>query len=454
MSGKATRTSRRSVIKAGVLGAAALGGGIGISACKKGGGSAGTAPSGKKTLRIIQWNHFVPAFDKWFNGTYIKKWGDENDTEVTVDNVGIPALNPTAAAEVSSKNGHDLFGFLWPRPVYEEDVIDHGEIYQECERRYGKPIDLAVKSTYNPHTKKYFGFADSFVPDPINWRKDLFDEAGGTPDSWDQIRTLGKKIKDKTGIPIGIGLASEIDTAMAMRAILYSFGGGEQDAEGNLVINSKPTLEAVKFVKALYQDAMSPEVMSWDASSNNRAMLAGKVSLVLNAISVTREAENKGMPIHEKIWLSTPARGPVRRMGLEHVMSIYAIWKFSKNIEGAKKFLIDYIGAFREAFLAGQFYNFPSFTSRVPDLAELVKKDPKANPPDKYAVLTQAFDWATNVGYPGYSNAAVDEGYSTWVLNTMFARAATGTMSPEDAVKEAEQKYQAIWAKWKERKLI
>jgi multiple sugar transport system substrate-binding protein len=454
MSGKATSTSRRSVIKAGALSAAALGGGIAISACKKGAGTAGSAPSGKKTLRIIQWNHFVPAYDKWFNGTYVKKWGEENDTEVTVDNVGIPALNPTAAAEVSSKNGHDLFGFLWPRPVYEEDAIDHTEIYQECERRYGKPIDLAVKSTYNPRTKKYFGFSDSFVPDPINWRKDLFDEAGGTPDTWDQIRTFGKKIKDKTGIPIGVGLASEIDTAMAMRAILYSFGGGEQDAEGNLVINSKPTLDAVKFVKALYQDAMSPEVLSWDASSNNRAMLAGKVSMVLNAISVTREAENKGMPIHEKIWLSKPARGPVRRMGLEHVMSIYTIWKFSKNPEGAKKFLIDYVGAFREAFLAGQFYNFPCFPSRVPDLADLVKKDPKANPPDKYAVLAGALDWATNVGYPGYSNAAVDEGYSTWVLNTMFARAATGSMTPEDAVQEAEKKYQAIWAKWKERKLI
>jgi len=454
MSGKPTSTSRRSVIKAGALGAAALGGGIAISACKKGASNAGVSPSGKKTLRIVQWNHFVPAFDKWFNGTYVKKWGEENDTEVTVDNVGIPALNPTAAAEVSSKNGHDLFGFLWPRPVYEEDAIDHTEIYQECERRYGKPIDLAVKSTFNPRTKKYFGFSDSFVPDPINWRKDLFDDAGGTPDSWDQIRTFGKKIKDKTGIPIGVGLASEIDTAMAMRAILYSFGGGEQDAEGNLVINSKPTLEAVKFVKALYQDAMSPEVLSWDASSNNRAMLAGKVSMVLNAISVTREAENKGMPIHEKIWLSKPARGPVRRMGLEHVMSIYTIWKFSKNIEGAKKFLIDYVGAFREAFLAGQFYNYPCFPGRVPDLAEVIKKDPKANPPDKYAVLTDALEWATNVGYPGYSNAAVDEGYSTWALNTMFARAATGSMSPEDAVQEAEKKYQAIWAKWKERKLI
>ncbi|TMB26903.1 MAG: hypothetical protein E6J62_20070, partial [Deltaproteobacteria bacterium] len=28
-------------------------------------------------------------------------------------------------------------------------------------------------------------------------------------------------------------------------------------------------------------------------------------------------------------------------------------------------------------------------------------------PSDKYAVLADSLDWATNVGYPGYSNAAV-----------------------------------------------
>src|SRR5437879_13926518 len=43
----------------------------------------------KKTLRILQWNHFVPAYDKWFNGQYIKEWGEKNDTEVIVDNVGV-----------------------------------------------------------------------------------------------------------------------------------------------------------------------------------------------------------------------------------------------------------------------------------------------------------------------------------------------------------------------------
>src|SRR3989440_27650 len=324
----------------------------------------------KKTLRILQWNHFVPAYDKWFNGQYVKEWGEKNDTEVIVDNVGIPAINPTAAAEVSAKKGHDLFMFLWPRPAYEEDVIDHGEIYQECEKKFGKPIDLAIKSTYNPKTKKYFGFSDMFVPDPINYRLDLFQDVGGNVDSWDNIRKYGAEIKKKTGIPVGIGQAAEIDTAMAVRAILYAFGGGEQDEQGNIVLNSKQTLEAVKFVKALYQETMTPEVLSWDASSNNRAMLAGKASVVLNAISVTREGENKGKP-------------------------------------------------------AG-----------------------------KYSVLADAQQWAANVGFPGYANAAIDEIYSTWVLNTMFGQASTGAMSPEDAVKEADAKCRKIWQKWKERKLL
>jgi len=413
----------------------------------------------KKTLKILQWNHFVPGYDKWFNNQYIKEWGEKNDTDVIVDNVGIPAINTTAAAEVSAKKGHDLFLFLWPKPVYEDEVIDHREIYEEVEKKYGKPIDLAIKSTYNPKTKKYFGFSDSYVPDPINWRKSMFDEVGMKPDTWDDIRVAGKKIKDKRNVPVGIGLAQEIDTAMAMRAILYSFGGSEQDEQGRPVLGSKNTVEAVKFVKALYQETMTPEVFSWDASSNNRAMLAGRSSVVLNAISVTREAENKnlmvdGKPIGDDIWLAKPAKGPVRRMGLEHVMNVYVIWKFAENIAGAKKFLVDYVGNFHRAFEASEFYNFPCFPKQVPDLKQMLQKDSKAKPADKYAVLADSLDWATNVGYPGYSNAAIDDIYSQWIVNNMFAKAAQGVMSPEDAVKEAEAKARDIFAKWKERKLL
>jgi multiple sugar transport system substrate-binding protein len=442
------RFTRRDVVKAAGTAAAA-----GLLLPRKG-------RAAKKTLKILQWNHFVPGYDKWFNNQYIKEWGEKNDTEVIVDNVGIPAINTTAAAEVSAKKGHDLFLFLWPKPVYEDEVIDHREIYEECEKKYGKPIDLAIKSTFNPKTKKYFGFSDSYVPDPINWRKSLFDEAGSKgPDTWDDIRTVGRKIKEKRGVPVGIGLAQEIDTAMAMRAVLYSFGGSEQDEQGKLVLGSKNTLEAVKFMKALFQETMSPEVFSWDASSNNRAMLAGRASVVLNAISVTREAENKNMtvdgkPIGDDIWLAKAAKGPVRRMGLEHVMNVYVIWKFAENIAGAKKFLVDYVGNFHRAFEASEFYNFPCFQKQVPDLKQLLQHDSKGKPPDKYAVLADSLDWATNVGYPGYANAAIDDIYSNWIVNNMFAKAAQGVMSPEDAVKEAEAKAKDIFAKWKERKLL
>jgi multiple sugar transport system substrate-binding protein len=195
-------------------------------------------------------------------------------------------------------------------------------------------------------------------------------------------------------------------------------------------------------------------VLAWDASSNNRQILAGRSSLVLNAISVTRTGENTKLPIHEKIALAKAAQGPARRIGLEHVMDCYVIWKFAQNVSGAQKFLIDYVDNFKKAFDASQFYNFPCFASTVPDLAKAVSNDPKAVPPDKYAVLADVLDWATNVGYPGYSNAAIDETFGNWTLNTMFAKVATGYDKPEDALATAEKAMQGIWAKWKERGMI
>jgi len=406
------------------------------------------------TLRILQWNHFVPAYDKWFNETYVKEWGQANDTEVIVDNVGVATLNSRGAAEVSAQQGHDLFMFLWPPPVHEEQVVDMADVYQECAKKHGKPIDLAIRSTYNPKTKKYYGFSDSYVPDPINYRKDLWDDVGMAPNSWDEIREGGRKIKEKHNIPVGIGLSAEIDTGMALRTIMYSFGASVQDANNNLVLNSKETLEAIKFVKALYEETMTPEVLSWDASSNNRFMLAGKGSLALNAISITRTGETQGLPVADNIWLAKAAQGPARRIGLEHVMDVYVIWKFAQNIDGAKQFLVDYIGNFKRGFQASKFYNFPCFPSTVPDLKQQLANDPTANPPDKYKVLDDVLDWATNVGYPGYATAAIDETFSTWVLNTMFAKAATGDESPEDALKAAEAQCKRIWAKWKDKGFI
>ena len=409
--------------------------------------------AGRKRLRILQWNHFVPGYDRWFDA-WARGWGEQHDTDVTVDHVGVPALNSTAASEVSAKRGHDLYMFLRPRPVYEPDVIDHREIVEECQRRYGKPLDLAVRSTRNPKTGKFHGFCDSVVPDPLNYRTDLWADVGQTPDDWDRVRLGGKAIKSRTGIPVGIGLSSEDDSAIALRALLLAFGGAEQDASGAPALRSKETVEAVKYVTALYREAMTPAVLAWDPSSNNRAMLAGQSSLVMNAISITRSAENDRLPIGSKISIAPPPQGPARRIGLPHATSVYVIWKFAENVEGAKAFLVDLVGQSREAFRASESYDFPAFPDRVKDLPALLAKDPKATPPDKYALLADALDWMTNLGAPGYANAALDEAYGTWVLNTMFARAATGADSAEVAVEQADRKLRQIWQKWQARGLV
>jgi len=440
--GRKRGMTRREFVK--VAGAGALA--VGIA-----GGAPGRAAAQEKTLRIIQWSHFVPAYDKWFDEKFTKEWGEKNGTKVIVDHISIGEINARAAAEASAESGHDLFMFLSPPAAYADKVIDHAEIYQEIERRHGKPIDLAVKSTYSPKDKKYFAFSDSYVPDPGDYRQDLFAQVGypNGPDTWDDLRKGAKAIREKFGNPCGIGLSQELDTNMAMRALLWSFGGSVQTPDGKPAIDSKATREALKFMRAIYKESQTAEVFTWDPSSNNRAILAGKVSFVLNAISVTRTAESQNSELSSKIQIVPALKGPARRLAAEHVMDCYVIWKFAKNIEGAKKFLVDYIDAFREAFLASEFYNFPCFPKTVPDIEKVIANDPRGKPPDKYKVLGNVLDWATNVGYPGYATPAIDEIFNTFVVPTMFAKVARDEISVDDAVRAADKEVRRIMDKWK-----
>jgi len=409
------------------------------------------ARAGDKTLRVAQWSHFVPGYDKWFDGVFCKQWGDRHDTKVIVDHLSISEVNARAASEASARHGHDLFMFLSPPAAYEKQVIDHAEIYQEVERKHGKPVELGHKSTYDPKTKRYFAFSESYVPDPGNYRKDLWAPVGypNGPATWEELYRGATAIRRKFGNPCGIGLSQELDTNMAMRALLWSFGASVQDPDGVVVINSKASVEAVKFMRSLYQDSETAEVFTWDPSSNNRAILSGRASYVENAISVTRQAEKDNPEMSKQIQLTPALKGPSRRLASEHVMSCYVIWDFAENKEGAKRFLVDLVDDFESAFKASEFYNFPCFPQTVPDLNVLLSGDPKANPPDKYKVLASALEWSTNVGYPGYATAAIDEVFNTFVIPTMFAKAARGDTSAEEAVKAAEMEIRRIFDRWK-----
>ena len=409
------------------------------------------AAAQQKTLKILQWSHFVPAWDEWFNKTYTKQWGDKNNTNVVVDNINLVDIKARAASEAQAQKGHDLFMFLSPPASYENQTLDMTHVYQEVEKKHGKKIDLAHKSTYNPKTKRYFAFSDAYTPDPGNYRIDLWKEAGfpNGPDSYDDLLKGAKAIREKKGNPCGLGLAQELDTSMAMRALLWSFGGAEQDEAGNVTINSKQTIEALKYMKALFQESETPEVFSWTPPSNNQAMLEGRVSYVANAISITRQSERENRPIDKDIGIVKALRGPVRRIAAEHVMNCYVVWNFAENKDGAQQFLIDYMDHFHDGFVAGQFYNFPCFPKTVPNLQKEIANDSRAHPPDKYKVLGDVLTWATNVGYPGYATAAIDAAFNAWLIPTMFATVAQGKATPEDAAKTAEGEYKRIFERFK-----
>lgn len=405
------------------------------------------------TLRIIQWSHFVPAYDKWFDNVYTKRWGQANDTEVIVDHINVNDIPARAAAEVAAQSGHDLFFFLSPPAAYENQVIPLNDVVQQVTKKRGKMKDLAHKATYNPRTKKYFAFSDNYVPDPANYRADLWGEIGMKPNTWEDVLRAAPRLRAK-GNPIGIGMSNELDSNMALMAMMMCFGSFIQNKEQRVVLNTKGTVEVLKFARELFRRGMSNEIFAWTPASNNQAFLAGRLSLAMNAISITRSAELSNPALAEKTMLAPIPAGPNGRLGLEHVMGAYVIWKFSRNKSMAKKFLVDletkYVGAFENS----KFYNFPSWPASVPNIARRLERDP-AKPLGKYKVLgTIADKYTLNPGYPGYSNAAIDEIFSKFMIPQMFAEVAQGKRTPEDAAKVYHRSFGRIFARWRARGLI
>jgi multiple sugar transport system substrate-binding protein len=54
--------------------------------------------------------------------------------------------------------------FIGLASAFEEHVIDLREVSGTLEKKYGKPVELATRSTYNPLTKKQFALSDMRIP--------------------------------------------------------------------------------------------------------------------------------------------------------------------------------------------------------------------------------------------------------------------------------------------------
>jgi multiple sugar transport system substrate-binding protein len=405
----------------------------------------------KGTLRILQWSHFVPAYDTWFDTQYTKRWGQANDTDIIVDHVNQADLPARVAAEAAAGKGHDIVALLAPAPQYEDRVIDHKEIYQEVRKKRGKMAAVCYRSAYNPKTKKWHGFPDFYAPDPVDYRIDLWKQVGSKPTSWDRVLKAAPKLR-AMGHPVGIGMSSgDIDSNFALMALMMCFGSFIQNSKARVTLNSKATRDALKFGRDLYRNGMSDEIFAWTAASNNQGMLASRLSLALNAISIPRSAESTNPDLAKNIGLLPIPAGPHGRLGLEHVMHTYMIWKFASNKKIAAKFLVELELKYRGAFEASKFYNFPSFPASVQNIPVRLARDPHT-PKGKYDILqTISTKYTKNLGYPGYSNAAIGEIFDTFLIPQMFAEVARGKRSPDDAARAYQRRFDSIFAKWRKR---
>src|SRR5438105_14198643 len=62
----------------------------------------------EKTLRIVQWKHFVPDYDRWLT-QFAQQFGKKHKCTVQVDYVATPDLPTAIAADISRGGGHDVF---------------------------------------------------------------------------------------------------------------------------------------------------------------------------------------------------------------------------------------------------------------------------------------------------------------------------------------------------------
>ena len=250
-------------------------------------------------------------------------------------------------------------------------------------------------------------------------------------------------------------MSQEIDSNMACRAIMWSYGASIQDAGSKVVINSPETVAAVEYMVRLFKGSMTQEVFAWNPASNNQGLTQGRMSYVIESVSAWRTLQEQNPPVADDIAFVPALRGPKAALVAPKVMYNWIVPGHAKGIDAAKEFLLHYTANMSSATYASKLHDLPAFPSTVPSLNSWLDNDPfGAKPANKLGLLKNAADWSTNVGHPGLMNAAEGEVLASFIVPNMFAKAARFEMSPAEAVADAERQIKPIFERWRIKGLI
>jgi ABC-type glycerol-3-phosphate transport system substrate-binding protein len=328
-------------------------------------------------LSVGFWDHWVPGANK-ATEALVKEWADKNKVEVTMDFITSQGnkLLLTTAAESQAKSGHDVLAFsTWLPSRYADQLVPMNDVMEPLIKENG-----AVNGTVEYLGKvngKWLAVpatSGSQIKGPCS-RIDLLKKhagvdiqamypAGQAPkaDAWNLDNFLkAAEACQKGGNPFGIGLGTTSDSVDSAGALFHAFGAQLVNAKGDIVVKNDQVRQVLDYYKKLMQ-FLPADVPSWDDASNNKFLVSGQGTLIMNPPSAWAVAKRDAPQVAEQLWTHGFPVGPKGRYA-PFLPYFWGVWNFSKN-QSAAKSLITFLSqpsSAEKMTNASQGYDLPSF---------------------------------------------------------------------------------------------
>ena len=401
-----------------------------------------------QALHWVRWSDFVPASDQVLKGKITQECEKALGIKLRLETINANDIQARVTSSIQSGNGPDIIMSIgnWVQ-LYATSLADVSDVAEEIGKAQGGYYDICkAVATYQG---KWVGVPWAVGGGLVAYRKSWLEEAGYPkfPVTWDEWHDAGKKLKAK-GHPIGQTLGHTFGDAPGFwYPYLWSWGGKEVEADGKTVaLNSKETLELVKFAVSFWNDCCDPGGLAWDDTSNNRAFLSGTISATNNGASIYLEAKKKpdsyltekGTPMKDDILHAPLGTGTGGHYNLPGPFTDM-VMGYSQNQKAAKDFLrwVHSKPVFEQWFTSQQGY--------TDGATKEWENDPVWNVDPVLAPFKDLPGAGRLVGYAGPPNQKAAEVVTKYIIVDMYAKAVQG-MKPEDAVKWANDELVKTYA--------
>ncbi len=391
------------------------------------------------SLRVLRPAKFVEPDEVIFREN-TKKFADATGVQVRIDFSGWEDLRPQTAVTANTGAGPDVVvGWTDDPHLYSDKLVDLTDVAEYLGKKYGGWYPLAEKYGKKSGTNQWIAIPMGASGGLGLYRKSWIGEVGFDtfPTTLDGFLDLCRKMQ-KAGHPAGFALGHAVGDANAFcHWLVWSHGATMTDEAGKVTINSKETIEALKYGKALYQTFIQG-TNAWNDTSNNKALLAGEIGVTQNGVSLYFSAKNSTDPQIAKIGQDLDhAHMPIGPVGkvTEGALAINAmIFKHTKYPNAAKAYLAYMMEAPQyDKWLTGSF-GYWGQPLRAYESSDVWTSDPKIK------LYKETMSGSRYYAFPGSITEQSGAVMADYVMVDMVAAASTGSSTPEDAAKEAERR--------------